>query len=217
MSETEAPLTSIVLIRHGESVSNAGRLIGGPRTCGGLSDLGRTQVEALARRLKLTGELDGCVLLSSQFRRAIETASILGDSLGFGEPVVDAGFGELDPGAEVDGLTFDEFVARYGEPRWSQDPHLPWAPGGESNNDLSARVVDALERAVAAYPGRLIAVGTHGGVVDAALRHAVGAPVVGGFDLWTANASLTGLTHMPWGRWRIDRYNDAAHLLDGLL
>jgi len=39
--------------------------------------------------------------------------------------------------------------------------------------------------------------------------------VRGWFDLFTLNTSLTGLTDTGRGRWRIDRYNDAAHLLDG--
>ena len=42
-------MTRLVLIRHGESVSSVQRTMGGPRTCGGLSPLGRKQAEALAK------------------------------------------------------------------------------------------------------------------------------------------------------------------------
>jgi broad specificity phosphatase PhoE len=111
-------------------------------------------------------------------------------------------------------MTFDQFVARYGRPDWPGNPERSLFPGGESLAELHTRVVAALERVVADHPGRVIAVGTHGGVVDAAMRHALRAPVAGGFDLWTANASLTGITRLPHGGWRIDRYNDAAHLFD---
>jgi probable phosphoglycerate mutase len=207
-------LTSVVLIRHGESYANAARLIGGPRSCGGLSPTGRAQVEALARRLQVTGELDGCVLLASGFRRAIETATIVGQAIGLGDPIVDERFGELDPGEECDGMSFDEFVERFGAPDWPGDPQVSVFPGGETIAGLRQRVADALEDVTERYPGRVIAIGTHGGVVDAAIRHATSAPVVGEFDLWTTNASLTGITRMPAGRWRIDRYNDAAHLLE---
>lgn len=208
-------LTSFILVRHGESVANANRLVGGPRSCRGLSGAGRDQVEALGRRLKATGEVSGAVLMSSHYRRAIETASIIGAATGIGEPLVDEGFGELDPGEECDGLSFDEFVRRYGRPEWPGDPTVAVFPGGETIADLYTRVASTLTRLVAEYPGRVIVVGTHGGVVDAAIRRAVGSPVAGGFDLWTANASLTGLTYMPWDHWRLDRYNDTAHLLDG--
>lgn len=209
---TAGAVTSVVLIRHGESVANAERLIGGPRSCGGLTSAGRSQVEALARRLRATGEIDGCVLLASHFRRAIETAAIVGDALGVGAPILDERFGELDPGEECDGLSFDAFVERYGRPEWPGDPEVSAFPGGETIARLRRRVADALEEVTDRYPGRVIAIGTHGGVVDAAVRHATAAPVVGAFDLWTLNASLTGVSRMPSGRWRIDRYNDAAHL-----
>ena len=37
----DTPPTTLVLIRHGESRTTVDRVIGGPRTCSGLSDLGR--------------------------------------------------------------------------------------------------------------------------------------------------------------------------------
>ncbi len=63
--------------------------------------------------------------------------------------------------------------------------------------------------------GGLVAICTHGGVVDVAMRVALNLPVRGWFDLFTLNTSLTGITDTGRGRWRIDRYNDTAHLLDG--
>ena len=66
-----------------------------------------------------------------------------------------------------------------------------------------------------AHPGELVAICTHGGVVDVAMRIGLRLPVRGWFDLFTLNTSLTEMTDTGVGRWRIDRYNDAAHLLDG--
>lgn len=207
-------LTSVILIRHGESVANANRLIGGPRSCRGLSPLGRSQAEVLARRVKATGEFDGVVLMASNYPRAIETASIVGSAVGLGDPLIDAGWGELDPGPTADGWTFDEYVSRYGQPVWPPDPDVSIFPDGESVHALRVRVVAALERAVDAHPGRRIVVATHGGVVDQVVRHVTQSPAVGGFDLWTVNSSLTGVSRWSNGQWRIDRYNDAAHLSD---
>lgn len=216
-SDPDRVLTSFVLIRHGESVANANRLIGGPRTCQGLSPVGRAQVEALGRRLKLTGELDGALLMASHYRRAIETATIVSDAVGLGEPIVDDGWGELDPGPEADGWSFDEFVAKYGALEWPPDPDVSAFPAGETVNELRVRVAATLERVAAEHPGRVIAVGTHGGVVDQVLRHVTDTPAFGGFDLWTINSSLSGVSRWSTGRWRVDRYNDAAHLHDGLV
>jgi len=75
-------MTRLVLIRHGESVSTVERRIGGVRTCGGLSPLGRKQAEALATRLARTGELRPDVLVASTIRRAVETAEIIAPAVG---------------------------------------------------------------------------------------------------------------------------------------
>ena len=69
---------------------------------------------------------------------------------------------------------------------------------------------------MAAHRGGFVVVCTHGGVVDVAMRHAVGLPVRGRFELLTTNTSLTGAVRTAGAEpWRIGRYNDAAHLLDG--
>ncbi len=122
-------LTRLVLIRHGESVGNATQANHGPRMCGGLSDAGREQCERLAERLGRTGELAGCVLVASQFRRAQETAKLIAPALGDPEIVVDDGFGEIDWGAECDGLTVAEIVERFGTPDWDGDPEMPFVAG----------------------------------------------------------------------------------------
>ena len=69
--------TRLVLVRHGESQASVARSIGGPRTCSGLSDLGRQQCERLAVRLAETGELADVVLYASHYPRAIETAELI--------------------------------------------------------------------------------------------------------------------------------------------
>ena len=77
MESEELPPTRLVLVRHGESMASVNRSIGGPRTCAGLSDLGRRQCERLGARLAETGELGDVVLCSSKYPRAIETAQLL--------------------------------------------------------------------------------------------------------------------------------------------
>jgi probable phosphoglycerate mutase len=43
--------TELVFVRHGQAQCNAAGVVGGPRTCTGLTDLGYAQVELAARRL----------------------------------------------------------------------------------------------------------------------------------------------------------------------
>jgi broad specificity phosphatase PhoE len=212
VSDADDAPTRLVLVRHGESRSSVERVIAGSRSCSGLSDLGRRQCERLATRLSETGELAGAVLYASDYRRAIETAELLAPALGGTEVRVEPGFGEHDPGPDCDGLTFEQFLVRHGMPDWESDPHAVTFPGGETLAELHHRVGSTLRSVMARHAGGTVVVCCHGGVVNAVLRLALRTPVSGGFELHTANASLTELALVRPGRWRLLRYNDTAHL-----
>lgn len=207
--------TRLLLVRHGESVVTVNRVIGGRRSCAGLSELGRRQADRLATRWHAEG-FAADVLISSDYQRAIETAEVIRSALG---PTVRdravprrVGFGEHDPGPELDGMTFDAYVDRYGTPDWNGDPHAEVFPGGETTAQFHARVHDELDRTLDEHRGSTIVVSCHGGVVDAVFRRLLGLPVTGGFELHTLNTSLTEFVSTTNGRWRLVRYNDAAHL-----
>jgi broad specificity phosphatase PhoE len=220
--------TRLVLIRHGEAVCNTSGVCGGRRGCGGLTDRGRRQVEALGDRLARTGELAGTdTLYASVLPRAIQTGELLapamvgagpapagGHSRRSAPPVVvtDCGLCELHPG-EADGLSWDEFTARFGTVDWDVDPAQPIAPGGESWTGFVNRVSTTLDGVVAGHPGQLVAVACHAGVVEASLLAKL--PVAGGLtgtrlQLRTDHASMT-TWEIDRGRWRLLRYNDAVH------
>jgi len=205
--------TRVIFIRHGESNASVARAIGGYRSCTGLSELGRQQVGRLRDRWIEHPEFEADVLISSNFARARETAEILAPSLG-GLPVdVIPGFGEHDPGEECDGLDFEELDARFGPIDWSGgDPYAIGFPGGETVADFDFRVRKTIFETTSRYTGRTIVVACHGGVVAVALRNALKTVPVGGFDMWTINASITELTLVSPGHWRLVRYNDFAHL-----
>jgi probable phosphoglycerate mutase len=206
----DVPPTRLVLIRHGESRVTVDRVIGGPRTCTGLSDLGRLQTERLRDRLAETNEIPATALYASSYRRAIETAEIIAPVLGI--PVVEEpGFGEHDPGPECDGLTFTSFVDRYGMPDWEADPHAQTFPGGETVAEFHHRVGATVARVVRDHRGGAIVVACHGGVIDAAFRALLRLPAHGVFELQTTNTSLTEFVTTRRDRWRLVRYNDASH------
>jgi probable phosphoglycerate mutase len=213
--------TRLVLIRHGESRVTVDRIIGGHRSCSGLSELGRRQSERLRDRLVETGELDGGVLISSNFARAIETAEIFGPAVSMAPAKQIAGFGEHDPGPDLDGMTFDAYVERFGRPDWGGDPHHEVFPGGETIAAFHLRVGAALAETLIEHHGESIVVSCHGGVVDAIFRQLLRMAPTGLFDLWTTNTSLTefvldapapGHADGRDPRWRLVRYNDHAHL-----
>ncbi|MEI8239358.1 MAG: histidine phosphatase family protein [Actinomycetota bacterium] len=208
-------MTRLILVRHGESNVTVARIIGGPRTCSGLSDLGRRQAEQLRDRWAADTEFSADVLVASQYMRAFETAQIIAPALGDLPIERDAGFGEHDPGPECDGLTYQEFTDRYpaAADGWdSNDPFATTFPGGETVAAFHFRVGSALRRTLDAHEGGTIVVACHGGVIDALLRQLLRAPAMGGFQAHAVNTSISEFTLARPNLWRIDRYNDSAHL-----
>ncbi|MCU1396894.1 MAG: hypothetical protein JWN62_3 [Acidimicrobiales bacterium] len=210
-------MTRLIFVRHGESNTTVARRIGGHRTCTGLSPLGRLQADRLRKRWQEAPEFTVDVLISSHFPRALETAEIIAPALG-GLPVETVnGFGEHDPGEDCDGMTFEDFVSRYGERDWESDPFSIGFPGGETLAAFHLRIGETISQTVHRYEGKTVVITCHGGVIDAALRQALRAPSIGAFDIWTLNTSITELQLVRPGRWKVLRYNDHAHLagLDG--
>jgi alpha-ribazole phosphatase len=161
-------MTRLLLIRHAEPAEGArGRCYG--RLDVDLSPAGLLNAERLAERLRDV-ELEQVYV--SPRRRAVQTAAALG-----GSPTVDDRLRELDFG-ELEGRTYDEIERE--QPtffrRWMETPTLVRFPGGESYGELRERVAAAVDDAVAAHPGRTVALVSHGGVIRAALAVALGLP-----------------------------------------
>lgn len=202
----------LVLVRHGESVATQQHFIGGPRTCRGLTDLGRQQAEALRSRWMSAPELQVDALIASHFPRAIQTAEIIAPALGHLPVEIVPGVGEHDPGPICDGLTYDEFGARYGKELDWEDPFREYFEGGETMSAFHHRVATALHDVVNRHPGRTVVVVCHGGVVDVAFRSFLRMPIAGNFTLHTLNTSITSFERFKPRKWKLERYNDAAHL-----
>lgn len=203
--------TRLAIIRHGEAVSNVEDALTGHDTCKGLTPHGRRQVEALAERLRRTGELDGAAAVySSILRRAVETAEIVAEALGH-EVVSACSLCERHFG-EADGLTWTEYESRYGKEVPGVDDDVVRVPGGESLSGFLDRAESALYEVMEAHPGRLVVVAAHGGVIGASVVRFLGIPNNGpGFRTFADNSSIT---EWEWTgqRWWFVRYNDAAHL-----
>ena len=212
-------VTRLVLVRHGESRAMVDAIVGGHEGCKGLSPLGVRQAEALRERLSRTGEIKADVLLASVLPRAIETAEIIAPSLGGLSPDQHCDLCEIHPG-EADGLTWDEFRVRYMAEGRTWDAHTPVAPGSETSAEFQSRVARTLTRLVDEHRGRTVVAVCHGGVVDASLIGFLGLPFHGA--LFSPRTETTSITEWELDasepvdgrprRWRLIRYNDAAHL-----
>ncbi len=168
---------------------------------------------ALRDRLVDTGELaTASVSYTSVLARAIETRAVAAAGIGDGTASVeDCDLCELHPG-EADGLTWDEFRVRYGEPDFDVDPDSAVAPGGESWSSFVSRASGAVTRLAQSHRGELIVIVCHAGVIEATLLAFL--PVAPGrrrLRLPTEHTSLTEW-ELAGPDWRLVRYNDAAHL-----
>lgn len=212
-SASQTRSTRLVLIRHGESSCSLSGVVGGPKGCTGLSKRGVKEAEALRDRLVESKELaDAGALYTSMLARAYETALIAAPGIGAGLEIVrDCALCELHPG-EGDGLGWEEFVSKYGEPDFDVDPSVELSPGGESWTSFVGRASRALAELVERHRGELIVVVCHAGVIEASILEFL--PVDRRrtrLKLRTENASLT-----EWERgedgFRLVRYNDTSHL-----
>jgi broad specificity phosphatase PhoE len=156
---------SLLLIRHAESSWNAaGRWQGHGDPP--LSDRGRAQANALARELARE-TID--VLVSSDLRRAAETAAIVGQARGL-QPELNPRLRELDLG-DWEGLTSDQIERTAGDVlRRLNDGDLDVRPGGGENlRELEQRAFSVVTELVDAHLGRRLAIVTHLGVIRALL------------------------------------------------
>ena len=205
-------MTRLIYVRHGESNTTVARVIGGHRTCSGLSPLGVRQAEALRDRWIGAPDFTPDLIISSHFPRARQTAEIVAQAFGSPEIVIDEGFGEHDPGEECDGMTMADFVDRWGTTSWEEDPFGVTFPGGETIAEFHFRIGSAVRRLVDDHADRVILIACHGGVIDTVLRQALKTAPTGGFNINTLNTSITELELVRPNRWSLRRYGDTAHL-----
>lgn len=162
-------MTRIVLARHGETEWNRlGRWQG--HADPPLNEAGRLQAVALAETLAGDGVV---AVYSSDLSRASETARAVGARLGV-EVVEDAALREIDVGS-WSGLTRAEVQERFPEgfARWL-DGEI--GHDGETREQLTARVVAAVERIASDHRDETVVVVTHGGAIRALRRHLHGDP-----------------------------------------
>jgi 2,3-bisphosphoglycerate-dependent phosphoglycerate mutase len=145
-------MTTLILVRRAQSAPDPAL----PEREWPLSQLGRRQAADLAAAL---AELGVDALASSPYQRAIDTLQPFADRAGL-EISVDEDLRERALGGWMPDIADIEAAVR------SMHADLDFQlEGGESGRACIARFEAALARVVAAYPGRTIAVGSHGGVL----------------------------------------------------
>ena len=96
---------------------------------------------------------------------AIETAAIVAPVLGGLVAIEDCELCELHTG-DADGITWDEYREQYGATPMREQPHVPFAPGGESLRDFDERTRRVLGMLAERHPDDAVLMVAHGGLID---------------------------------------------------
>lgn len=187
-SSCDPSVVELYLIRHGQSVWNERGLAQGQARAPGLTPLGRKQASQAAEQLSTAGI---SLVLSSDLRRAVETAEIIAANLGLQlrlEPRLrERALGRAE-GHSWRLLQLPDGNGGVADGKVVDPDARP--PGGESVRQLVQRVGAYLDELVRDPPGERLALVTHGGVMKAALVAAALAP--------EASVPATTLQGMPW-------------------
>ena len=187
-----SPAARILVVRHGETASNAARIFQTPDTP--LSELGREQAARLGRRLRVHPVAR---VLASDLTRAVETAEAVcattRAALSLDPLLQERNFGRLRGTAYAD-FAGDPFASDYTPPE------------GESWADFHARVDaawSAIANAAAEGEGDLVVV-THGLVCRAIAQHKLALEGLSLEQVAFANTSVTIVeASVPWRALRL--------------
>ena len=199
--------TTLVFVRHGETVSNTEKRYMG-QLDSPLSAFGRSQAGAVADRLR---EAELSALYASDLGRAADTALEISKACNL--PIIsDARLRERHAGV-FQGMLMSDAAQQYPESFQAiQDPSPDTAiPGGESAETVLARLHPLLVEVCASHPGMTVALVTHGIVIRTALWHFLDASYAQARFARVGNTSLT-VFRFAHGRWILQQWNDVGHL-----
>lgn len=209
--------TRLILIRHGASHHKADGVVGGPRSCRGLTAAGRHQAERLAHRLAHELQERPDAIYCSVIPRAAETAQIIAATLRHSDVVQDCGLCTWHTPAPADGKPWSEYQQAHSAV--GGGVFRPFEHGTESWSELVVRTGRTFEQIAARHKQQTVLIVTHAETIASSFIVFGGLPLAPGFDMHAANASITEWATegdpdaWPRPRWTLVRFNDSAHAM----
>lgn len=151
---------NLFLVRHGEVDYNRQKIIVG-NTDQPLNNIGRQQAEGTAEKV---GGLGIDILVSSDLKRAKETAEIISKKIGI-SLITDSVFRERNYGSiegkKKEGLKeiYPQYINKSGKLILENE-----FPGAESVDDFYNRVIEGIDNLLKRYPDKNILLVTHAGI-----------------------------------------------------
>lgn len=186
----------LLLVRHGQSHSNAASIVEGPG-CGGLTEGGHVTARAVAVRLAAERKISA--LHTSSTRRARETASAITAATGI-RAVSESALRVPDPGAR-EGLPWSQVRAEGVLPDETWEAYLD-------------RVHCRLELLVAQHPGGRVVVVGHAETASALFVLFTRCRDLGGLRVPLDYGAITSFIRFG-GYWQLHRHNDTMHVPPG--
>ncbi|WP_424533805.1 histidine phosphatase family protein [Sphaerisporangium viridialbum] len=207
-------VTELVFTRHGQAQCNIDGLVGGPRTCTGLTDLGRRQATSTAQRLAVEHtDAPFAALYTGTRLRLQQTGEIYAATLDL--PLI------TEPGldgpihGDADGQPWHDVKTAFGGGP-QVHPDRPWATGSDTWNGYLLRAGVFLTTLIERHDGERVLFAAHGETVLAAHTLLFGLPNGNEAGFTVDHGSLTRwqlhLNRLGRRRWMLDRHNDIAHL-----
>lgn len=202
-------MTTLLLIRHGESLANVeGRFAG--HLDAPLSATGQAQAAITAEYIRSHYTVDD--VYASDLARAFDTGKAVADR--FGLPTnPDSDLREIFAG-DWEGAVYDELPKQFPASfhTWLTDIGNAVCDGGESVAHLQGRVLTALRRIAAEHDGQTVVVATHATPIRSLQCFCEGKTLDGMKTVpWVSNASVT-VVECEQGVLRLLEVGKDAHL-----
>lgn len=206
----------IILVRHGEATHHTQHLTGG-WTDSDLTEAGRGQLRALADKLAhdFNGKRDKFRILTSDLKRAVESAEIIAAKLGMADCVERHEFLREKNNGRAAGMTEAEAKAIYRPAATLKELNHRNYPGGETRKEFYDRCVKGI-RACADMEKENLIIVAHKGTIQNIIFYWLG------FDIEEVNnynfsvdilpGSVTVLGINKWLEHSIFLLNDTSHL-----
>ena len=202
-------MTTILLIRHGQSEANLTGVFAGNYDSP-LVELGFKQAEKTAEFIAENYKVDK--VYASDLIRAFETGKTVANKLGL-EVIPEPGMREIRAG-KWEGIEFEKIISDFPEEyaRWIEGTGDSGCPGGENVRILCERVMNTLTELAEENDGKTIAIATHAtpirvsqtfityGTVDEMVK-----------VMWVPNASVTEIKYNN-GKWELVKVGQDGHL-----
>ncbi|MBO4898458.1 MAG: histidine phosphatase family protein [Clostridia bacterium] len=202
-------MTTLLLIRHGESEANRDKAFGG-QSDARLLPMGEKQAEITAKYIAENYKISK--VYASDLSRALKTGKIIAKASG--APLIPCkNLREIYAG-DWQGITFSEIERRFPEDyeKWISDIGHAACTGGESVKELSARILGALCEIAKDNEGKTVAVATHAIPIRAMQCEMENLPLSEMKNIpWVSNASVTEAIYEN-GKWTLGKVGYDKHL-----